>query len=238
MGGERLGRASGDEWSTDWSNDASAWDTGAESVPESVPESDWLDDVDPWNDRSKVAGDPDAAAAVWHLQETPTTCAVASQEFVLREEGLQVTEAELTDYARQRDWYRPGAGTPQDRLGSLLEANGVPVDRRSGASVDQLREALERGDRCLVAVNAEALDGVRARSRLSLRDWRRPPGQNADHAVEVTGVDDRVAGETTIVLNDPGVPAGAGRRVRLEDFERAWAGSDRYLVTTRKEDRR
>ena len=95
-----------------------------------------------------------------------------------------------------------------------------------GATSSDLVEELSRGHKVIVG-----LDG----GELYNQDWFgedliNPYG--ADHAVMVTGIDMRNPDQPMVVLNDPGIPEGAGVSVPLEQFLDAWEDSgNRYVAT-------
>jgi hypothetical protein len=58
------------------------------------------------------------------------------------------------------------------------------------------------------------------------------PGQGANHAVEVVGVDTSDPDHPMVILNDPGHPQGQGLMMPAEEFIDAWADSGSYMVAT------
>ncbi|MEH1013119.1 hypothetical protein V6U90_08400 [Micromonospora sp. CPCC 206060] len=176
-----------------------------------------------------VVGDPDTSAGYWHQQEDTTTCAVAAQEFVLDETtGTDRTEADLVQLATEQGWYIPGGGTPMNEVGNLLEHHGVAVDRQDGANLDDLRFALADRDGVIVAVDSDEIWTPDPAD--PLEGYPGVPGQGADHAVQVTGLDYRNPDHPMVILNDPGLPEGAGMRVPMDVFWNAWEDSGRFMV--------
>ena len=53
------------------------------------------------------------------------TCAIRSQELILRDFGIPVTEDTLRQQAMDKGWYSPGSGTYLENVGNLLEMYGV-----------------------------------------------------------------------------------------------------------------
>jgi hypothetical protein len=181
---------------------------------------------------AQVVGDPVAAEAVWHQQEHQDTCAVASQEFVLEElTGVPHSEQELATVAAEHGWYTPGGGTPGADVGNLLAYYGVPVHQELHATIGQLHDALASGEKCIVGVNAAQLAARDLPPGAPLTAYPGVPGQEADHAVEVIGIDGHDPDHLVVILNDPGVPDGAGERVPMDVFLDSWASSDNFLVT-------
>jgi hypothetical protein len=67
-----------------------------------------------------------------------------------------------------------------------------------------------------------------------LEDSPFAPGVDANHAVEVIGIDSSDPDNIMVILNDPGSPDGCGSMIPLEEFEDAWADSDNFMVTAYK----
>ena len=64
------------------------------------------------------------------------TCAIKSQQLILEDFGINVTEADLVRTAAEHGWYNGGT-LPQD-VGKLLELADIPVTRQEGANVCNL----------------------------------------------------------------------------------------------------
>jgi hypothetical protein len=166
----------------------------------------------------------------WHQQTKPDTCAIAAQEFILDEvTGRDFSEEKLTQEAAKNGWYNPGGGTPLECMGNLLEAHGIPVQKQEGCNLEDISDKLARGEKVLVGVNS---DEIWNQQDTPLSETTGMPGQPADHAVQVTGIDNSDPNNPTVILNDPGIPDGEGLRVPAEQFLNAWEGSNRYMVST------
>ena len=179
-----------------------------------------------------IIGDPAADTAHWHMQTHDDTCAVVSQEFVLEElTGQEFSEDELMKLAEEQGWYTPGGGTTMDNVGKLLEYHGLDVERSHG-TIESLQSALANGDKVIVGIDsgelasngAEALDD-------QLESVMGIPDTDADHAVEVIGIDYSDSEHPMVILNDPGHPGGQGSMIPLELFQQAWADSGNFMVT-------
>jgi hypothetical protein len=175
--------------------------------------------------QSDVVGTPDVDAADWIHQTTPFTCAVVSQEMILKEYGVNVSEAQLVYDAMSHGWLHADGTSPFD-AGHLLEYYGVNCHMQPGGDVDQLLAELAHGHKVIAAVDSGAL----CKTDWFFDHWFTPHG--ADHAVVVTGLDMRNPDHPLIVLNDPGDLHGAGKAYPLDEFLHAWAeGGDFYLAT-------
>lgn len=168
-----------------------------------------------------VYGDPEEAGRVWHLQEHPMSCAVVCQEFIAEELlDRDFSEARMRDYAADRDWFDDG--TLIRDFGNLLEEMGLDVERTFDADLNDLKEVLSAGGKIMVAVN-----------NLTLHNplYALMPGSTANHAVEVTGIDERDPAHVKVILNDSGVTDGAGREIPLRTFLAAWEKSEYCMVS-------
>lgn len=171
-----------------------------------------------------VIGDPADAMDSWHWQETNSSCAVASQEFVLETlTGREFSEAELRELAEENGWYDPDGGTPMDDVGNILEYMGLNVNKSQGNSISDLEECLANGGEVIVGVDSSELwEGE--------NDDFFGPGMGADHAVQVIGIDRSNPDEPMVILNDSGCANGCGAMVPLDDFMDAWEDSGCFMV--------
>ncbi|WP_298798345.1 C39 family peptidase [uncultured Pseudonocardia sp.] len=202
-----------------------------------------LDDTDaelgagmagPFADAPHTVGDSDALG-YWHMQEQPNSCAVASQEFIIDEfTGVDHTEAEMRDVAAQHGWFTPDGGTPMEDTGQLLAYYGIPTEQVHGASLDQLEAALINGDGVIVGLDSGEIWNPGFDNDDALTEYLGIPGQGADHAVQVVGVDHTDPANPQVILNDPGSPTGQGERVSLATFLDAWEDSGNFMVTAHR----
>lgn len=197
-----------------------------------APDGGELPNYDPALATPGIIGDPAADMSRWHEQHTSTTCAVASQEFVLDSLGVtDFSEEQLAREAEAAGWYTADGGTPMAHVGKLLEYHGLHVERAVGSTVDELRAELELGHKVIVGVDSSELwtpgrDGLLA----ELGDLPAIPGQGADHAVEVIGFIPASPEGPMVILNDPGHPEGRGMLVEQEEFDEAWADSGHFAI--------
>jgi hypothetical protein len=159
------------------------------------------------------------------MQTTPFTCAVVSQEMILHQFGINVSEAQLVYDATVHGWLTDSGTQPLD-VGNLLEFYGVPTHAQYGANVESLAAELAQGHKVIVAVNSGELWG----SHWPFASWLQSGG--ADHALVVTGLDLSDPAHPHVVVNDPGDPQGAGKPYPLDQFLHAWSGSGRFFVAT------
>lgn len=169
--------------------------------------------------------DVDEATDTWHVQTEPYSCANACQEFIIDEYlNIDVQEEDLNAYARENNWLQEG-GTSLEDVGNLLEAYGIETHRYMNADFADIKEALNNGDRVIVAVYNAALD----------EDWSdSTPVVTANHAIEVIGVDDSDPNNVKVIINDPGVEDGCGKVVSLDTFNQARDGSGGFMVVAER----
>lgn len=193
--------------------------------------SDVWDNFDPASG-GNVIGDPGGQIDSWHVQEGGSSCAVVSQEFVLETvTGQDFSEADLVAEATEHGWFTDEGGTSPDDMGKVLELHGVGVDRSNGNDLDSIEQVLADGRQVMVALDSdeiwypdESADGL-------LTDHFMP-GMDANHAVQVIGVDRTDPDNPMVVLNDSGTPNGQGSMIPADVFLDAWSDSDHYMVQT------
>lgn len=190
--------------------------------------------LDAWHlgvqaDAVTVAGVPDLDGSHWAMQEGANSCAVASQRGVLEAvTGMCLPEGELAQIAESRGWYDPMSGTDPSSVGNLLEAFGVPADRKYETTFTELYDALARGEKVIVGLDANEIWTPQVGP-----DGNPMEQPDAGHAVWVTGIQMRDDGGLSVVMNDSGLADGRSVEVPVEDFRNAWADYGNFSVTTR-----
>ena len=176
------------------------------------------------SDSDSVIGDPAEAMEAWHPQESQNSCAVASQEFILETlTGKEFEESDLCDLAEENGWYTPEGGTLAYDTGNILEAMGMRVERSEFNTISDIEECLQNGGEVIVGVDSSEL-------------WEGPdhemfgPGMQADHAVQVIGIDYSNPSQPRVILNDSGVADGCGAMVPMDVFIDAWQDSNCFMV--------
>lgn len=173
-----------------------------------------------------VAGTPETDMANWHEQAEQNSCAVCCQEFVAEQLlDREFSEQELVKYATEQGWYDPETGTTLSDVGKLLEALGLEVERESGLTLQDLFNELESGHKLICGVNNMILENP---------DFAELPGMNANHAVQVIGIDYSNPEDIQVILNDSGVSNGMGRNVSADTFVKAWNTSGNFAVSAWK----
>jgi hypothetical protein len=182
-----------------------------------------------------MVGTPATDMQYWHYQTFDNTCAVVAQESVLESlTGQHFSETSLRDEALSHGWYTASGGTPVNDVGALLALHGIPVQQESGAILPDIENQLAAGHKVIVGVNGEDIwndvhpDG----GALPVGAYPGIPGQVADHAVEVIGVDTSDPAQPMVILNDSGTPDGRGLEIPADVFQEAWSASGDFMVHT------
>jgi len=163
------------------------------------------------------------SSTYWTQQTTDFTCAVVSQMMILRQFGLDVSEAQLV-YEATSGGFLSSEGSAMEDCGRLLELHGVATHQSYGLA--GLVHELSQGHKVIVGVDSGELWGT---------DWFIEDlfnGGQADHALVVNGLDLSDPNNPQAVLNDPGHPNGAGVRVPLDQFLDAWSDSGQFYIAT------
>jgi len=187
----------------------------------------WLESevYSPWDDHSfsNVVGEPTS----YFEQTTGFTCAVVSQQMILNDFGIPVSEAQLVYDAMSNGWLHEG-GTNIDNMGQLLEYHGIPTHTNHDGDMSSLINELAHGHKVIIPVNSSELwNGVSWWERLTGTHNTGP-----DHAVVVSGVDFSDPNNPQVIINDPGTPTGGPQAYPLNHFLESWNDSNfTYLAT-------
>lgn len=220
------------------------WGSGGDAAPDLTPDLPWPADLDlevphrhdvlPDGRDTLVIGDTAGLAADVHLQgDNPYgfqgTCGLCSCEGVLKQFGIDVTEADVVRHAVQNGLCDVSAdpamsgGTTTDMQVRILHDYGVPAHAERLGSLEELAAGIEEGRGVIVGANAGVL----------WDDANYLEFGQANHAVVVTGVSrDPVDGQIQgFYLNDSGIGAG-GRFVDATTMDAAWLDTGGSAVVT------
>lgn len=161
------------------------------------------------------------------------TCAIRSQQIILRDYGIDISEHDLRDIAIENGWYSPGEGTQLGDVGNLLDIAGVECHQSMNNTVYDLVSELSQGHRVIVGVDSGELWEKTAFGRLgeTLEDFLGLKG--ADHALIVAGLDVNPSNpkDIKVILTDPG--SGDLRiEYELNKFVDAWSDGHCFMVST------
>lgn len=174
--------------------------------------------------RDNIIGEsPDDIMSPEVYQVYPDTCAIKSQQLILKDFGLDFDQEHLINEAMEMQIFEPGSGTMPEDVGKLLELHGVPVETTSNASILDLTRALAQGHKVIIGVDSGELwhDGAGEMFEDFLME-------QADHALIVAGID---VSSNEVILTDPGSGA-EGARYPMDKFLDAWHDSGNFMVET------
>lgn len=176
-------------------------------------------------DSDKVIGDPGRSMEEWEYQGDTGRCAIYSQKFILEElTGEEYDIEELADIAEENGWFTESGGTNGDCMGKLLEYYGIDTNESYNNDFSDLTDALEHGDKVIVSIDADEI-------WYGDNDDIFTPGQGANHAVEVIGVDYSDPDNPMVILNDSGTPDGCGEMIPMDVFVDAWEDGSCQMIT-------
>ncbi|UZJ40282.1 hypothetical protein OO006_07810 [Prosthecochloris sp. SCSIO W1101] len=179
-------------------------------------------------DAPKVVGSAGVEGQSSSIQQAyPDTCAIRSQEIILRDFGKNVTEEQLILEAQAHGWYVSGEGTSPDDVGELLKLHDVPYHEYHNANIYTLTSELAQGHKVIIGVDSGELwdKGIWENVEDSL-GW-----QVADHALIVSGIDTSDPDDIKVVLTDPGT-GDIAKEYPMAQFVDAWQDSNCFMVTT------
>ena len=161
----------------------------------------------------------------------PDTCAIKSQQLILKDFGIDVSETELVQTANANGWYNGGGTVPED-VGNLLNLAGIPVSKQSNANVFNLVNELAQGHEVIVGVDADEL-WHNSSINEKLSNWFNDVfgEQGGNHALIVAGIDTRDPNNIQVIVKDPG-SGEDGKPYPLDQFMDAWSDTQCYMVST------
>lgn len=184
----------------------------------------------------KIFGEPGTPAGTPNPminQFYADTCAIRSQQIILRDYGIDISQEDLVHIANENGWYAPGQGTPMECVGNLLEIAGVSCHQSENNTIFDLTNELAQGHRIIVGVDSGELWADNFYDKLSEKFEDFMGGGGADHALIVAGVEvnPNNPSDVKVVLTDPG---NGNLRVEysLEEFVDAWKDSNCFMVST------
>ncbi|MCM1078105.1 MAG: hypothetical protein NC344_02110 [Bacteroidales bacterium] len=169
---------------------------------------------------------------VYILQPDDHSCALRSQQIVLRDFGIDIPFDKLEELALSSGVYTD-QGTYTYDIGKVLQIAGVDMHQVQGTSFLDLTNELAQGHRIIVSVDANELWYTDPASKL--KNWFNDAigNQGGNHALIVAGVEvnPQNHNDVKVVLTDPG--AGHLRvEYPLEQFMDAWKDSNCFMAAT------
>lgn len=152
----------------------------------------------------------------------PDTCAIKSQQLIMQDFGINLTEAQLRDEAMLYGWFVNGTA-PED-VGKLLELHGIPVSQYENANIFNLVNELAQGHKVIVGVDAGELWDDDIFDKIF-------EDNSADHALIVSGVDTSDPNNVKVIVTDPGT-GNLLKEYSMDEFVDAWEDSNCFMMTT------
>ena len=170
---------------------------------------------------------------IYIRQPDDHSCALRSQQIVLRDFGIDIPFADLEKIALDAGVYS-NQGTYTYDIGKVLEIAGVGMHQVPGSTIYDLANELIQGHRVIVSVDAHELwdnDSMKGKLKNWVNDVIGEQGGN--HALIVAGIEVNPANhhDVKVVLTDPG--AGHLRvEYPLDQFMDAWLDSNCFMAAT------
>lgn len=150
------------------------------------------------------------------------TCAIKSQQLILQDFGINISETQLRDEAMGLNIY-DGGTAPAD-VGKLLELHGIGISQYDNANIFNLVNELSLGHKVIVGVDSGELWKDNILDRFF-------EDSEADHALIVSGVDTSDPNNVKVILTDPGT-GDLLKEYPMEQFIDAWQDSNCFMMTT------
>ena len=150
------------------------------------------------------------------------TCAIKSQQLILQDFGLNISEDQLRYEAMINGWYNGGT-SPAD-VGRLLELHGVRISQYDNANIFNIVNELSLGHKVIVGVDSGELWEDNEMDKLF-------EDSQADHALIVSGVDTSDPNNIKVILTDPGT-GDLLKEYSMEQFVDAWQDSNCFMMAT------
>ncbi|MCM1142453.1 MAG: hypothetical protein NC453_28110 [Muribaculum sp.] len=169
---------------------------------------------------------------VYIQQPDDHSCALRSQQIVLRDFGIDIPFEKLEELALSNGVYSD-QGTYTYDIGKVLQIAGVDMHQVQGSTLLDLTNELAQGHRVIVSVDANELWYTDPASKL--KNWFNDVigNQGGNHALIVAGIEvnPQNHNDVKVVLTDPG--AGHLRvEYPLNQFMDAWKDSKCFMAAT------
>lgn len=161
-------------------------------------------------------------------QNYSDTCAIKSQQLILEEFGIEISEDQLREEAIAHGWYTPGEGTSMEDVGKLLELHGVQCHQYVNGNVFNLVNELAQGHKVIMGVDSGELWNY---GFIEHMEDRHIGGERADHALIVSGINTSDPNDIKVIITDPGT-GDLCKEYSLSQFIDAANDSQFFMVTT------
>lgn len=159
-------------------------------------------------------------------QQYPDTCAIKSQQIILQEFGIDVSESDLRQWSTDAGLY-DGNGTMPGDVGKILAQAEIPCTQKVNANIFDLTSELAQGHKIIVGVDSGEL------WEPGIKEWFESlfTGDVPDHALIVAGIDNSDPANPMVLLTDPGTGQTC-KPYPLDQFMDAWKDSGHFMVST------
>lgn len=211
-----------------WSEPDSIWEKVSEDLNDLIENNMKTQSYNVWGEGGQNLIDP-----VYVRQPDDHSCALRSQQIVLRDFGIDIPFEKLEEIAKQYGVYTD-EGTYTYDIGKVLQIAGVGMHQVEGSTLLDLTNELAQGHRVIVSVDAYELwhnDTMMGK----LKNWFNDAigNQGGNHALIVAGVEvnPNDAKDVKVVLTDPG---SGDLRIEypLDQFMDAWKDSNCFMAAT------
>lgn len=161
-------------------------------------------------------------------QNYSDTCAIKSQQLILENFGINLSEEQLRNEAMAYGWYTPGGGTPMEDVGKLLELHGVKVHQYVNGNIFNVVNELAQGHNVIMGVDSGELWHYGFLEKL---EDKLLGGERADHALIVSGIDTSDPTDVKVIITDPGT-GDFCKEYSFSQFVDAAKDSNFFMVTT------
>lgn len=191
------------------------------------PNNPHYQNFDPNMPNGTVIGNPAYDMKFWHHQFY-NDCDIVSQQMGLESLTRKHFSESALLHEAVHDKTHFNGGTSAEYIGHLYEKHGFPIERHPDATLQELTQKLDDGQKIVAAVNSDLLWNTGVHNSHTLA---------ANHSVEVIGVLYPDNGTSPmVILNDPGIDNGRGIMIPLEQFEHAWATSNHLIASAHAPD--
>ncbi|MBR1838631.1 MAG: C39 family peptidase [Bacteroidaceae bacterium] len=155
------------------------------------------------------------------------TCAIQSQRIILEKFGIEKSQEELIQIAKDNGWYTEGYGTPMESVGRILDYFGIDATGTTGNNIFNLSNELAQGHYIIVGVDGMEL----VNPDVENHDMDIYTGGEANHALVVVGIDTTDPDNPQVIVTDPGT-GNVQMAYPADQFVDAWKDSNCFMVST------
>ena len=175
------------------------------------------------------------------------TCAIRSQEIILRDYGIMLSQDELIAYATQNGWFSPdpvNGGTDKNAVGNILDACGIHTTRTENATIYDIISELRAGHRVIVSVDANEL-WIKKESNLFKKIFGEIANKASDSIQNLEGIEGvnhaLIVAGVNVNPNNPSdikvalIDSGTGDvciEYSFKDFHNAWKDGHCQMIST------